>query len=315
MDFYDAIRNGSFGDLLYESEILTTTAGQRYKLTIHRYYWYAVHAFVEIDPRLAQTNIFEKDDEIVASYKISDEWSYEAASRRVEELSRHLSWSYPPNFQLFTSQAQYPTRGLSDVGSTERFPVAQRVLDTKAAKYCKFYAVKDPVRAFHDPDSSFVPGDHIQVKRLIGYHHAAIYLGNRKVIELADPQGGLSKKRAQVAISDWSIFHLGDSQFSVCLPRLKVRANHDVIQAAKTRLGDPTYHTLSNNCQHFATWAQFGDGFHTEHPSRSTPNLDASVWQKKIMDLPKKIPTPDVSAWQQKIFSLPQRRITFGRNY
>ena len=50
------------------------------------------------------------------------------------------------------------------------------------------YKVKNGEDAKNNPDNYFLPGDHVQVKRSAGYHHAAIYIGNRRVIQVSPKQ-------------------------------------------------------------------------------------------------------------------------------
>lgn len=252
MDFDEAIKNTIYGSIVYESDILTSSMGQRYKIVVNKIIWYAMRVFIEIDPRLAETTTFNITSSIINVFKLKQCLTFSGAKEEAEKLRNEMQ---KPNFRLVVQSN----------GDQMPFPFQP----SGNMRLC-YYSVINGKEALNNPDLYFLPGDHVQVKRTISgltYHHAAIYIGNKRVIQVSDPDAGHSKERARVNEADWSAFHCGDSEFIVCFPKLKFRSNPDVVKVAKSKIGlyENEYKVFSKNCQHFATSCQFDVGFITEY--------------------------------------------------
>jgi len=99
-------------------------------------------------------------------------------------------------------------------------------------------------------------GDHIYVKRPLGYTHHGIDCGDGTVIHFTGEPGTTTKAAASVARSMMSEFAL-DS-----IVHVRDYAKKDdpqvVIGRAESKLGSKEYHLVTNNCEHFATWCCTG---------------------------------------------------------
>jgi hypothetical protein len=175
-EFSESIRKTIWGLIVYESDILTTAAQQRYKIVINRVIWYGVHTFFEIDPRLTKDNDRLESLEPISHRKVGECLTYSGAEQTVTKLKTELSSTSPPSLKSFAEI--YLAKHLE-----------QRISFEDALSQIKCWAVFpkiiDGTRAKDDPDYFLLPGDHIQVKRSQGYHHAAIYIGNKKVIQVS----------------------------------------------------------------------------------------------------------------------------------
>ena len=249
MGFNDAIKNTIHGSIVYESDILTSSMGQRYKIVVNKIIWYAIRVLIEIDPRLAQKTLFKITGSIINVFKIKQCLTFSSAKEEADKLINVMK----KHRLVVQSNADHLPFPLQSSGRI---------------RIC-YLSIINGEEALKNPDLCFLPGDHVQVKRTVSgltYHHAAIYIGNKRVIQVSDPDAGHSKERARVNEADWSAFHCGDSEFIVCFPKLKFRSNPDVVKMAKSKIGlyENQYKVFSKNCQHFATSCQFDVGFITE---------------------------------------------------
>lgn len=97
-------------------------------------------------------------------------------------------------------------------------------------------------------------GDHLMVS-FGTYQHHAIDMGDGKVIQYGD--GKLSVPNNEVVISDYEslaakgeVFLLeGQASFSA----------DEIIERAKSRIGEKNYSLLGNNCEHFVNWCRTGE--------------------------------------------------------
>ena len=236
MDFNDAIKNTIYGSILYESDILTSPAGQRYKIVINKVVWYAIRLFIEIDPRLVEQRekeLFHITAPLINVYKTRECLTFSDAKEKAAKL----------------------INGINDINNSKLIYFSLHPISS--------FVVINGIDAMNNPDLYFSPGDHVQIKRTfflgLTYHHAAIYLGNKRVIQVSDPDAENRKDEAKVNEADWSAFHCGHSEFTICFPKVKFRSNLDVIERAKSQLGfyKGEYNVLLKNCQHFATSCQF----------------------------------------------------------
>lgn len=245
MAFQKQIKDEIYGTVIFQSDILKTCKDQRYIVVINQVVWYAVHVFIETDTRFEDQTKFQPNNSLchILHFKVSDHWSLEGAKEKFSEIKKKL-W--------FTGNKK------SDLPAWLQLNNPITTLKIKNGK-----------EAIDNPDKYILPGDHIQVYRVavyigaVVYQHSAIYIGNKKVIQVSDPEHESSKQRACVNEADWSSFHCGDSNFRVCIPKIKNRTPQEIVEAAKSKIGfyKNEYNALSKNCQHFATNCQFGDGF------------------------------------------------------
>lgn len=89
-------------------------------------------------------------------------------------------------------------------------------------------------------------GDHIKVMRS-AYSHHGIYIGKRKVIEYND---GIVQESTLIDFAN------GDNILLVNEPT--EYSKEEIVQRAKSRLGEFEYNLLYNNCENFATWCRCG---------------------------------------------------------
>ncbi|GFO48582.1 hras-like suppressor 3 [Plakobranchus ocellatus] len=120
--------------------------------------------------------------------------------------------------------------------------------------------------------SELEPGDLIEFPRGL-YSHWAVYVGNEKVVHLTgvDNGGSSSSKyvfsicgvkfdKAAVRIDNfWDVVadcraeknNKGDEKH-------KPLSRSEIIDRAKSRLGEVGYNVIFSNCEHFARWCRYG---------------------------------------------------------
>lgn len=239
MEFREAIQKEISGQIFYETDVLKTSAEQRYKIVINQglpyQQQYEVNVFVEVDPRLNQWSDLFINDELQHIYCYSmgiySDWS--DATNKVSQVRQKLA-SFPPDL---TGEYHY-----------------------------KWIPVRDKMKAMMYPDYYFWPGDHVAVKRNLNgltYYHTAIYVGNGYVIQLSDPTNTFSRRLAHVNENNWANFHDGDYEFVICMPIIKYRSNGQVLGVARSKIGavEGQYSLLFKNCHHFTNYCQFGTSF------------------------------------------------------
>lgn len=121
-------------------------------------------------------------------------------------------------------------------------------------------------RHAHDAEISRLPisvatdelplGAHLVTPRK-GYTHHAIYVGGGRVVHYA----GLCRllHRGPVEEVTLECFEAGRGYRVLDVPRPGAQAC-DVVQRARSRLGENRYRILSNNCEHFCEWCLHGNG-------------------------------------------------------
>ncbi|XP_035699314.1 phospholipase A and acyltransferase 3-like [Branchiostoma floridae] len=119
------------------------------------------------------------------------------------------------------------------------------------------------------------PGDLLEFPRS-SYSHWAVYVGGRRVIHLSGENDGISDglgnpakgasisgkmfEKAQI-MEDlfWDV--VGDSMVKInnYQDRSKaVPSGDEIVDRARSRLGETGYNVLWKNCEHFATWCRYG---------------------------------------------------------
>jgi len=98
------------------------------------------------------------------------------------------------------------------------------------------------------------PGTHLVTSRR-GYTHHGIYVGHGMVVHYA----GLSRLLQSGPVEEVTM-----RRFSMGRPVRIVRhcvssySLQEIVQRARSRLGENKYHVLRNNCEHFCTWCTSG---------------------------------------------------------
>jgi hypothetical protein len=110
-------------------------------------------------------------------------------------------------------------------------------------------------------------GDHIRVRRQ-GYWHHGIDCGDGTVIHYTGSP--FEHVGAAIRLTSLDDFAKGGKVKVVSSP---AEGDADlVIARAESRLGETTYHVLTNNCEHFARWCSTG-----RHESKQVLRVAASL--------------------------------------
>ena len=103
----------------------------------------------------------------------------------------------------------------------------------------------------YDVDGALSPGDHVVVNR--GYYtHHGIYIGNNKLIHYSG-EPGTSGTVCEVSLKTFA----KNNEFWVA-PHAQSFTPSEIIQRAKSRLGENDYNLIFNNCEHFCHWCCTG---------------------------------------------------------
>ena len=102
-----------------------------------------------------------------------------------------------------------------------------------------FHCESDKQDALHNPDRIFKPGEHVVVLNVLNgvFLHAAIYIGNKRVIHVSKPERTGRKRDLGVHEADWQDFHHGNSELMVYVEPIKFRTPEEIVQAAKSQIG------------------------------------------------------------------------------
>lgn len=93
--------------------------------------------------------------------------------------------------------------------------------------------------------------DHIKVNRVL-YEHHGIYLGKYKVIHYTENEGNITK--GLVKVTSLKNFLDGATNFDVIRHQNPIFSPEEIIERAKSRIGEDNYSIFSNNCEHFCNW-------------------------------------------------------------
>lgn len=107
-------------------------------------------------------------------------------------------------------------------------------------------------------------GAHIVTPRL-GYLHHGIYIGNRLVVHYGGWAHGI--RRAPVEEITLDAFANG-REIRVKSDVPSPFDSREVIERARSRLGENRYRLLTNNCKHFCEWCRHGSR-HQRRPAWS----------------------------------------------
>ncbi|XP_066299079.1 phospholipase A and acyltransferase 3-like [Branchiostoma lanceolatum] len=109
------------------------------------------------------------------------------------------------------------------------------------------------------------------------YSHWAVYVGGQRVIHLSGENDGISDglgnpakgasisgkmfDKAQI-MEDWFWDVVGDSMVKINNYQdgnKIVPSRWEIVERARSRLGEEGYNVLWKNCEHFATWCRYGE--------------------------------------------------------
>lgn len=116
-----------------------------------------------------------------------------------------------------------------------------------------------------------VYGDMIRTKVRF-YHHYGIFVSEEEVIQFGLPDDPMRPAdQVKILSSDMSAFLQG-GEVEVAVPdhatRRQMRSPEQIVELARSRLGEGGYDILHNNCEHFANECVFG-----EHTSTFLQNV------------------------------------------
>lgn len=97
-------------------------------------------------------------------------------------------------------------------------------------------------------------GDHL-VTPWMGYSHHGIYVGNGRVIQYGPFKFSLVRRAVEEV--SFELFAEGNPVFVVAHADAPLPID-EVLQRARSRLGERQYRLLSNNCEHFCEWSLHG---------------------------------------------------------
>lgn len=93
-------------------------------------------------------------------------------------------------------------------------------------------------------------GAHLKSNRGFYTHHG-IYIGNEEVIHYSGLSENLQKgKIEKVSLSEFS----GKIGYDIIKHDNIQYSSTEIVNRAKSRLGEDAYHFITNNCEHFVNW-------------------------------------------------------------
>jgi len=103
--------------------------------------------------------------------------------------------------------------------------------------------------------SGIKAGSHVAIAKMGGiYDHHAIYIGDGQVIEYGGLGGGRSGKIRYRSYDDFK----GQGRV-VVVDSEKSFSGKEIVERAKSRIGEDDYDVVFNNCEHFANWCRSGN--------------------------------------------------------
>jgi hypothetical protein len=93
-------------------------------------------------------------------------------------------------------------------------------------------------------------GSHL-VRRCAFYSHHGIYAGDGRVIHYA----GFARGLRRGPVEEVSLEHFAHGRTVRLRDDRRCFDCRDVVERARSRLGEDHYHILKNNCEHFCAWA------------------------------------------------------------
>jgi hypothetical protein len=88
-----------------------------------------------------------------------------------------------------------------------------------------------------------------------GYTHHGIYIGQGRVLHYA----GLARNFQRGPVEEVSLERFANGRpVHIECRSTSALAAEDIVNRARSRLGEDRYSLLTNNCEHFAEWSRFG---------------------------------------------------------
>ena len=130
-----------------------------------------------------------------------------------------------------------------------------------------FFACDSLLRAGGEPPFA----SHLVTPRTL-YSHHGIYVGSGRVIHYA----GLAHGFRRGPVEEVSLEHFANGH-RIWVRHEAPRFNrNEIVERARSRLGECSYRILTNNCEHFCAWALRGESRSTQvERIRATPR---AVW-------------------------------------
>jgi hypothetical protein len=101
----------------------------------------------------------------------------------------------------------------------------------------------------------FAPGTHLVTLRR-GYAHHGIYVGGGHVVHY----GGLSRSWRRGPVEEVSLERFAAGRSVLIKPTADARySNFEIVDRARSRIGEDRYRIASNNCEHFCEWCINGE--------------------------------------------------------
>jgi hypothetical protein len=123
---------------------------------------------------------------------------------------------------------------------------------------------------------------------LNAYQHYGVYIGNKKVIHFAPLEGQeISMKNGIIHETTLEKF-LNGRALQIDTQNEKKFSDNEIINRARSRLGEKGYDLVINNCEHFARWCVTGE--HVSYQVNNFPEKanDAILTAKENLDRAKK---------------------------
>lgn len=140
------------------------------------------------------------------------------------------------------------------------------------------------------PEWPLRPGDepalasHLVTRRAF-YSHHGIYVGNGRVIHYA----GLARGLHLGSVEDVSLENFAHGRGVRIRHDLLRFDRHEVVERARSRLGEHSYRLLTNNCEHFCAWALRGESRSRQverlcGASHTTWHVIGALWRRLADD-------------------------------
>lgn len=108
------------------------------------------------------------------------------------------------------------------------------------------------------------PGAHLETSR-VGYEHHGVYVGDGKVVHYA----GFCRRWRAGPVEEVTLFGFSAGHtIRIVEHPTHTYSPREVVDRARSRLGEREYRILTNNCEHFCNWCARGLSHspQTEHP-------------------------------------------------
>lgn len=121
-------------------------------------------------------------------------------------------------------------------------------------------------------------GAHLVTPRR-GFVHHGVYVGNGRVVHYA----GFSRALRAGPVEEVSLERFAQGRgWSVRRHAVPRFAPHQVVERARSRLGENRYRVASNNCEHFVLWCLTGEA--------RSPQVDAWIAPWRLITAARRAP-------------------------